>query len=476
MIFQIDSDNNSGTSSYRFRTNGTADDGTELMRIQENGNVGIGTTTPGAKLQVGTRGTTGALTPPATDGILFDFHNDGSPYTRHAAIISQSGDTTEAVMDFWTKPLNGSNSKKMTLRGDGKLGLGTISPAGRLHVSDNGSDTNILISNTGSGQATVGLDASNGDFSGSDYMVLRQNNDLSGDITMFQSAGDFHLRSQISGVIVSALTMQRSTGNIGIGSTSPLAELDVAGTARMDTGITEGIHYVGTGLEHWGDGGTGMAFPANDILSLRTASSDRLYINATGNVGIGTTSPNAKLQVEGALKTRNMASGTTNTAVRRMINVASYDRGGSTDTGKLIIETPVMTTGAMATFKISGWQYDESWDLTVSGYLRFGTGRGWEQIGGAILTGNPPFDIDEVRLCYNDTTNIFYIILGDASTFWDYYASIVIDADSYYQDSIPTIGWNITINTADPTGLTDIVTLTNISKYGSNELERSRHR
>jgi hypothetical protein len=37
MIFQIDSDNNSTTSSYRFRTNGTADDGTELMRIQENG-------------------------------------------------------------------------------------------------------------------------------------------------------------------------------------------------------------------------------------------------------------------------------------------------------------------------------------------------------------------------------------------------------------------------------------------------------
>ena len=43
-----------------------------------------------------------------------------------------------------------------------------------------------------------------------------------------------------------------------------------------------------------------MAFPANDTLSLRTASSDRLYINATGNVGIGTTSPLHKLHVNGA--------------------------------------------------------------------------------------------------------------------------------------------------------------------------------
>jgi hypothetical protein len=75
--------------------------------------------------------------------------------------------------------------------------------------------------------------------------------------------------------------------------------VDVTGTARMDTGITEGIHYVGTAVEHWGDGGTGMSFPANDTLSLRTASSDRLYITSAGNVGIGTTAPLKKLSVNG---------------------------------------------------------------------------------------------------------------------------------------------------------------------------------
>ena len=298
-------------SGYEFFTKDES--GNIDFAIKGDGNVGIGTTSPGAKLQVGTRGTAGALTPPTTDGILFDFHNDGSPYTRHAAIISQSGDTTEAVMDFWTKPLNGSNSKKMTLRGDGKLGLGTISPAGRLHVSDNGSDTNILISNTGSGQATVGLDASNGDFSGSDYMVLRQNNDLSGDITMFQSAGDFHLRSQISGVIVSALTMQRSTGNIGIGNTNPGYKLDVNGSVNAAYGATNGYRINTNRILSQVPGGVeigvldykttypNISFNNDNTFRVQQNGSTRVIVNSSGNVGIGTTSPGAKFTTSGVI-------------------------------------------------------------------------------------------------------------------------------------------------------------------------------
>jgi hypothetical protein len=108
--------------------------GSEKVRITSTG-FGIGTTNPGAKLQVGSRGTAAALTPPATDGILFDFHNDGSPYTRHAAIISQAGDATESVIDFWTKVASGTSAKKMTIRGDGNVGIGTANPSSKLQVA-----------------------------------------------------------------------------------------------------------------------------------------------------------------------------------------------------------------------------------------------------------------------------------------------------------------------------------------------------
>ena len=102
----------SGRGSFRFYEHNNSNAGTERFTLLQDGNVGIGTATPGAKLQVGTRGTAGALTVPSTDGILFDFHNDGSPYARHAAIISQAGDASESVIDFWTKAASGTNSKK----------------------------------------------------------------------------------------------------------------------------------------------------------------------------------------------------------------------------------------------------------------------------------------------------------------------------------------------------------------------------
>ena len=52
MIFQIDCDNSSTSSSYRFRKDSTVDAGTELMRIQEDGKVGIGTNNPSHTLDV----------------------------------------------------------------------------------------------------------------------------------------------------------------------------------------------------------------------------------------------------------------------------------------------------------------------------------------------------------------------------------------------------------------------------------------
>jgi hypothetical protein len=115
-------DENTSTK-MSFRTSNAGSLSTK-MTIAKDGNVGIGTTSPNAKLHVGTRGTAGALTVAAGDGLLFDVYNDGPPYTRHGSIISQAADASEAVLDFWTKAASGTNSRKMTINGAGNVGIG----------------------------------------------------------------------------------------------------------------------------------------------------------------------------------------------------------------------------------------------------------------------------------------------------------------------------------------------------------------
>jgi hypothetical protein len=110
-------------------------DTSEWMRIDITGNVGIGMTLPYTKLVVGSRGTAAATSILAYDGIAFDFYNDGPPYKRHGVIISQAADTSESVLDFNTKVASGTNSTKMTILGNGNVGIGTTTPKAKLDVN-----------------------------------------------------------------------------------------------------------------------------------------------------------------------------------------------------------------------------------------------------------------------------------------------------------------------------------------------------
>lgn len=371
------------------------------------------------------------------------------------AIIRSVDASTNPVTNSTATGVN-SGTADLVIDNTGNVGIGTTSPDYKFEVQG------VISSADSSLQKATFANVGND-------LVLTANADAT-NVTakmLFKSSGT-------GGGTVSEKMSIQGDGTVVIGS-STLGGSKTLRLLSADNAVNYDIDFQQNGTANYGriryaEGPSDLLFyPITGVdpnLTLRFAGNSYF---SRGNVGIGDTTNNAKLGINGgAVKIKNIVSSSPGSDVRRNINIATFDGQGSTFTGKLIIETPVMTTGAMGKFKISGWQYDESWDLTVSGYLRIGINRGWQQIGGAILTGNPPFDIDEVRLCYNSTTNIFYIILGDASTFWDYYASIVIDADSYYQDSVPTTGWDMSIATADPSGLTSDITLTDIAEYGSS--------
>ena len=195
---------------------------------------------------------------------------------------------------------------------DDNVGIGTTLPGTKLHVAGG-----IITVNDGNGTTYYeGVKINSYDTNGYD-IIGREG------LTLSTASAGKHI-------------IMSPTGNVGIGTTSPSVELDVNGTSKVDTGITEGIHYVGTALEHWGDGGTGLSFPYNDALTLKTASSDRLHINSNGNVGIGTTSPSYKLDVNGTLHSSNITladgiyhEGDTNTYINFLSDQIQMATAGS---------------------------------------------------------------------------------------------------------------------------------------------------
>ena len=111
------------------------------------------------------------------------------------------------------------------------------------------------------------------------------------------------------------------SGYVGIGTASPSATLDVAGTASVTGVLTVSAGTAADpALVFTGDTDTGIYSPGADQLAVATAGVARLTVNATGQVGIGTTSPGSKLEVipgggQGINCLNNGGAGTVNYAV-----------------------------------------------------------------------------------------------------------------------------------------------------------------
>ena len=101
---------------------------------------------------------------------------------------------------------------------------------------------------------------------------------------------------------ISGSDVYRSTGNVGIGVSSPASKLDVSGTAEMlgfklTTSPADGhvLTSDSAGNGTWQAGGGGGD-------SDWTVDGNDMYATVSGDVGIGTSSPGSKLDVEGTVE------------------------------------------------------------------------------------------------------------------------------------------------------------------------------
>ena len=105
----------------------------EVMRIQQNGNVGIGTASPGAKLSFGTFYDTGGTNP--TGHIrLYESGNVVYGFGVQSGILAINANQSGGNIVFNSGTDNSAPSERMRISSGGNVGIGTTSPASRLEV------------------------------------------------------------------------------------------------------------------------------------------------------------------------------------------------------------------------------------------------------------------------------------------------------------------------------------------------------
>jgi len=316
-------------NALMFQTNAS-----EKMRITSNGNVGIGTTSPISILTItksdataynpttlaGTGDTLTLINSSATDNnsseIMFKGTSNLGTDLRSAAIgaVHTSHTSGSSGGDlFFSTTGGGTFSEKMRILGTGNVGIGTTSPGAKLHVEKSDADLNSGFLRLYNSLASAGMSY------GMDYAFSNTNSASTVGAGMYsyitsRSAGtenvDLALFTLNDGSYTEKVRI-KDTGNVGIGTTSPAKSLDVYVGAydlegirvtrlghTMGFGIDSNGNYVGGNIwvegvrfANFENGGLalGAGYIANDV------PSNGLIIQ--GNVGIGTTSPAAKLSV-----------------------------------------------------------------------------------------------------------------------------------------------------------------------------------
>jgi len=278
--------------------------GNERMRITSAGNIGIGTSSPQSALSIG-----------SNHGTLVSIGNASWGST---AVLKTSWDGTD-----YTQLLvagGSANSANITLRASGNVGIGTTSPSYKTTIASNPRNTDVLCVvsdqiNADGAQSYVGISLqdqyANG---GGNASAIRSYSNL---YSQWGSTLTFSTTGTAGNGVLERMRIT-SAGNVGIGTTSPFYSLDLTGqvirTARIYSASTDTRMYLQntTSGNPTTDAGLMVGLIGNESYFFNyqagntifgTSGTEKMRITSSGNVGIGTSSPGYKLQVNDPIAT-----------------------------------------------------------------------------------------------------------------------------------------------------------------------------
>jgi hypothetical protein len=203
--------------------------------------------------------------------------------------------------------VSGGVYAQLNVKSNGNIGIGISEPLGRLHIYSDPAAALILQGNDN----WIGMEYRDGNSKqvGITGFMNIGNGVRSFDIFNYKHHGMisfFVYDSTLSWPQASKMVID-SMGNVGIGTTSPTAKLQVAGEIFISGSEPKIDFYNNSGTsdrmiirKNPSNFGEINVLSAHD-LRLRTSDQDRLTVKSGGNVGIGTTDPTEKLDVEGNL-------------------------------------------------------------------------------------------------------------------------------------------------------------------------------
>ncbi|RYG87336.1 MAG: hypothetical protein EON58_20825, partial [Alphaproteobacteria bacterium] len=204
----------------------------------------------------------------------------------------------------------------MRISSSGNVGIGTANPIYQAHINGTGQTTAALtdagnkggtlylqdIGGSGGNGGAIMFGDGHGNFAAIKSLLTNGGPNALGDLA-------FSTRNATGDTALTERMRISAGGSVGIGTATPLTKIHINGPALFGDGGASTQPYIRAlnGLSSattpdytwWNNDQAGIFHPAGNVVGVTTAGLERLRVDASGNVGIGTTSPSAPLSVTG---------------------------------------------------------------------------------------------------------------------------------------------------------------------------------